>query len=163
MRVIRQATVSDVASIMIVIDAAKCIMRESGNPNQWTGGYPSEEVIKNDISASGAFVIEDDGRIVGYFAFLPSPEPSYSEIEGGEWIDDVTSYHVIHRIASVPDAKGIFYDIISWSLGVDHNLRIDTHRNNRIMQHCILKSGFRYCGIIHLANGDERLAYQLIK
>lgn len=31
----------------------------------------------------------------------------------------------------------------------------------RIMQHCIRKAGFRYCGIIHLANGDERLAYQM--
>ena len=33
----------------------------------------------------------------------------------------------------------------------------------RIMRHCILKAGFQYCGIIHLASGDERLAYQLIQ
>ena len=31
---------------------------------------------------------------------------------------------------------------------------------NHIMQHNILKHGFTYCGIIHLANGDERRAYQ---
>ena len=29
-----------------------------------------------------------------------------------------------------------------------------------IMQHNIAKHGFTYCGIIYLANGDERLAYQ---
>jgi hypothetical protein len=28
------------------------------------------------------------------------------------------------------------------------------------MQHNIMKHGFSYCGIICLANGDERLAYQ---
>ena len=28
------------------------------------------------------------------------------------------------------------------------------------MQRVILKNGFTYCGIIHLKNGDERLAYQ---
>ena len=37
---------------------------------------------------------------------------------------------------------------------------IDTHRDNKIMQHNILKHGFTYCGIIYLLSGDERLAYQ---
>ena len=43
------------------------------------------------------------------------------------------------------------------------NIRIDTHRNNRIMQHCIDRYGFTCCGIICLESGDERLAYQLIR
>ena len=30
------------------------------------------------------------------------------------------------------------------------------------MQHILQKHGFRYCGIIYLLNGDERLAYQKI-
>ena len=30
------------------------------------------------------------------------------------------------------------------------------------MQHNMKKHGFSYCGIIYLANGDERLAYQKI-
>ena len=53
-------------------------------------------------------------------------------------------------------------DIIAWSREREHNLRIDTHRDNHIMQHCIRKAGFQYCGIIYLANGDERLAYQML-
>lgn len=44
----------------------------------------------------------------------------------------------------------------------DGNIRIDTHRDNRIMQHNILKYGFSYCGIIYLLSGDERLAYQAV-
>lgn len=31
------------------------------------------------------------------------------------------------------------------------------------MQHNIAKHGFSYCGIIYLASGDERLAYQRIE
>ena len=31
------------------------------------------------------------------------------------------------------------------------------------MQHNIEKHGFTYCGIIYLANGDARLAYQKLK
>ena len=42
------------------------------------------------------------------------------------------------------------------------NIRIDTHRDNRIMQKLISRSGFSYCGIILLADGAERLAYQRI-
>lgn len=33
----------------------------------------------------------------------------------------------------------------------------------KIMQHNIVKHGFSYCGIIHLASGDERLAYQKLR
>ena len=42
----------------------------------------------------------------------------------------------------------------------DTNIRIDTHRDNKIMQHNLLKHGFTYCGIIYLLSGDERLVYQ---
>ena len=54
-------------------------------------------------------------------------------------------------------------------------IRIDTHSDNKIMQHNIVKHGFTYCGIIHLLSGDaldqrslatkgtqERLTYQKI-
>ena len=147
-RIIREAQPSDMAEIMQVMDAAKQIMRQSGNIHQWGEGYPSEAVITADMERHGGFVVEDGGKVVGYFAFLPSPEPTYAKIYKGEWIDDVQPYHVVHRIASYPEAHGIF--------------RIDTHHDNKIMQHNILKHGFTYCGIIYLLSGDERLAYQKI-
>jgi hypothetical protein len=49
---------------------------------------------------------------------------------------------------------------MDFCFSLDPNIRIDTHRDNHIMQHNIAKHGFAYCGIIYLANGDERLAYQ---
>ena len=159
-RMIREARPSDMAEIMKVMDAAKRIMRQSGNMHQWTDGYPSEAVITADMEKDGGYVIEDGDKIVGYFAFLPSPEPTYARIYEGKWLDDMWPYHVVHRIASYPQAHGIFSSIMDFCFSHDHNIRIDTHRDNTIMQHNIAKHGFTYCGIIYLANGDERLAYQ---
>ena len=161
-RTIREAKPIDIPMILQVMDAAKRIMRQSGNMHQWGEGYPSEAVITSDIEKRGGFVIEDEGCIIGYFAFLPSPEPTYSKIYDGEWLDDTLPYHVIHRIASYPDAHGIFCTIMDFCFSHDSNIRIDTHKDNRIMQHNIEKHGFTYCGIIYLANGDERLAYQKV-
>jgi len=161
-RIIREAQPSDMADIMQVMDAAKGIMRQSGNMHQWSDGYPSESVITADMEKNGGFVIEDGGMVVGYFAFLQSPEPTYANIYEGEWIDDAQPYHVVHRIASYPDVHGIFSSIMEFCFFRDTNIRIDTHRDNKIMQHNILKHGFTYCGIIYLLSGDERLAYQKV-
>ena len=163
MKIIREAKPSDLTEIMQVMEAAKKIMRSSGNVHQWGEGYPSEAVITSDMEKHGGFVVEEAGRIVGYFAFLPSPEPTYSKIYQGSWLDDTLPYHVIHRIASYPDAHGIFSDIMDFCFSHDANIRIDTHKDNHIMQHNIGKHGFAYCGIIYLASGDERLAYQKLK
>ena len=160
--IIREATPTDIPEIMKVVDAAKGIMRQSGNMHQWGEGYPSEAVIAADMERNGGFVVEDEKKIVGYFAFLQSPEPTYAKIYEGKWIDDTLPYHVVHRIASNPDAHGIFSSIMDFCFSHDTNIRIDTHRDNKIMQHVILKQGFSYCGIIYLLSGDERLAYQKI-
>ena len=50
--------------------------------------------------------------------------------------------------------------MITWCLEHCESLRADTHADNKIMQHVLEKNGFRKCGIIHLANGDPRLAYE---
>lgn len=60
------------------------------------------------------------------------------------------------------NAHGIFRTIMEFAFRHDCNIRIDTHRDNTIMQHNILKHGFSYCGIILLADGAERLAYQRV-
>ena len=162
-RIVRKASLpADAEEIMQVFSAAKAIMVSTGNANQWREGYPSLEVVQSDIERNGSYVIEQDGRIVAYFAFLASPDPTYATIYDGNWLNDTQPYHVIHRIASYPDVHGIFDSIIEFCSATEPNLRIDTHRENRIMQHVIEKHGFTYCGIIHIASGDKRLAYQKV-
>ena len=157
---IRSAHTEDLTSIMTVLEAAKGIMRADGNTGQWINGYPSREVIEADISSGYGFVVMEGAAIAGYFAYIPSPEPTYNYIEGGAWVDDAQPYHVVHRIGSIPEVHGVFRAIMDWCFERDPNIRIDTHRDNHIMQHCIERYGFTYCGIIYLAEGAPRLAYQ---
>ena len=165
-RVIRPARMEDLAAILQVMDAARHIMWDNGNPHQWGPDYPSAELIRSDIDKGGGYVFEEaGGRIVAYFALLPSPEPTYAEISDGAWLEDAQPYHVLHRLASYPEVHGIFRDALDFSFSVDSNIRIDTHSDNAIMRHNIERyrygrTRFAYCGIIHLADGSERLAYQ---
>jgi hypothetical protein len=159
-RIFRLAEMADVPVIMRLIEEARGIMRSCGNVNQWIDGYPSEETIVNDIAHDHCYLCEEvGGEIVASFAFIPCPEPTYKEIYEGQWLDD-EPYYVVHRLASTAVSHGVFNDVMDYCMGVAGNLRIDTHRDNVIMRHVIERYGFTYCGIIYLANGDERLAYQ---
>ena len=101
-RKIRHATAHDLERVMQVLAAAKRVMRRAGNANQWINGYPDEAAILGDIERGGAMVVEDDGVVVAYFAFLPSPEPTYATIFDGAWLNDTLPYHVVHRMGAVP-------------------------------------------------------------
>ena len=180
---IRSATAADLPALRPVFEAAKGIMRADGNVEQWSApGFPPEELLLRDVERGGGFLLEPavpgiDGiqplypactpnpidtpnpvRPVGYFALLPSPEPTYGHIDGA-WLTD-EPYGVIHRIASYPGVHGVFAAIIDFAAARYSHLRIDTHRDNRIMQHLIAKHGFTYCGIIWLPDGTPRLAYE---
>jgi len=159
---IRPAIISEIPAIMEVLSDGREKMRAEGNVNQWTEGYPSLEIIREDIEKGWGFVVCKDDEIEGYFAFIQGIEPTYAVIYDGEWISD-EPYAVIHRMASRHSAHGVFAAALVFALENCKNIRIDTHRDNKIMQYNILKHGFPYCGIIYLASGDERLAYQLIK
>ena len=182
MLTIRPATAADLPAVRPIFEAAKAIMRADGNAEQWAApNFPGDGLLLRDIARGGGYVIESSvppvissevekspvmpgptghlsTRIVAYFALLPSPEPTYSYIDGA-WLSD-EPYGVIHRIASFPDEHGIFSAIIDFAASRYPHLRIDTHRDNRIMQHVIESAGFTYCGIIWLTDGTERLAYE---
>lgn len=158
---VRPAIAADIPAVMELVAAAKEIMRSDGNFSQWGGSYPERSVIEGDIVNGHGRIVEYDGTAVGYFAFIPSPEPTYAAIEG-EWTDTAAPYFVIHRIASAPRSHGVFAAIIEYAASQSANIRIDTHRDNHIMQRLILKAGFILCGVIHLTDGSPRLAYQRI-
>lgn len=158
---ISKSTFADLPVIMELYDYGRRIMRNNGNMNQWTNGYPTQEVVMQDIAQGNSFLcLENDGRPVGIFAFIVGKDPTYARIYDGQWLDDTQPYGTIHRLASRDDVRGVSAACFDWCRVQISNLRADTHRDNRIMQHILLKQGFSYCGIIYLLNGDERLAYQ---
>ena len=161
---IRKAQTDDLDTLMDIFEQGKRIMRESGNLKQWTKGYPETATVLKDIDEGNCYVCQDgQGAVVGTFAFIPGKEPTYARIYQGAWLDDIRPYATIHRLASTVGSHGVAAACLEWCYRQMPNLRADTHRDNRILQHILQKHGFRYCGIIYLANGDERLAYQKIQ
>ena len=160
---IRTATVADLPAIMTVLKAGRGIMLASGNLHQWPEGYPTEDMVRRDIGPGYGKVMEEEGAVVAYFACIPSPDPTYAVIYDGAWIDDAKPYYVVHRIASFSEVHGVFKTMMEYLDALTDNIRIDTHKDNRIMQHNLSKYGFEYCGIIHIASGAERLAYQRLR
>ena len=161
---VRAGEEADVPRLMEVFRQAREIMRADGNATQWAGEYPSREVVLEDIRLGRCFVVEDEaGATVGTFAFVEGVEPTYARIYGGVWLDDTLPYATIHRLASTRDSRGVAAACFAWARRRSPNLRVDTHADNRIMQHCIEKAGFTYCGIIYLADGAPRLAYQKLR
>lgn len=157
---IRHASMADLPVILDLRDQAREIMRSYGNVNQWPEGYPLQEKFENDIEQGHSYVMMDStGLIVGTFAFIPGPDVTYKIIYDGQWLDD-EPYYVIHRIASTPESHGILGALLHYCEAISPNIRIDTHEDNLIMRKGLDKRGYQYCGIIHLLNGDERLAFQ---
>lgn len=157
---IRKTTEADVPRLMEIFDAARAFMRRSGNATQWSGGYPSADVIAADIRRGASHVvIGDSGCIVGTFAFIIGVDPTYAAIDGA-WPDDAP-YGTIHRIASDGSARGVADACLAYCRTLIATIRIDTHADNHPMLAWIRRSGFRYCGVIRLADGAPRLAFQL--
>ena len=162
MKTIRVASAADMPRIMDLIDMARVTMRANGNMHQWANGYPDEAAMLADISRGVCYLIVENGCAVATFSMIPGPDPTYAVIYDGKWVDSDAPYMVVHRIASTPDSHGVMTAITDFCHSHINNIRIDTHRDNTIMQHCLQRLGYAYCGIILLANGDERLAYQKI-
>ena len=159
---IRKTVESDLFRIGEIYENAKRFMRNSGNPNQWNSGKPNIETAREDMKAGVGYVVEDNGEVIAVFMFSLDGEPTYDKIYEGSWLSDAP-YGVIHRIAVAEQGKGIIDVCINACFAKCHNLRIDTHRDNLPMQRALAKRGFRYCGVIYLENGDERLAFQKIE
>lgn len=173
--IIRKAKLAELDEIMKIFDIARQYMRENGNMNQWIKGYPSRELITEDIEAGHLFVCLDtgngnrikgndwndgnDGKIHGVFAFILGEDPTYDLIEGGKWLND-KPYGTIHRMASDGVISGLLEKSMPFCLSHTHNVRIDTHADNEPMLRAVKRCGFKHCGVIYVADGSPREAFQ---
>lgn len=156
---VRNATLGDLDHIMEMVDYSRSIMRANGNNSQW-GGYPGRDLIGNDIATEIGHVMTEGSRVVGYFAMLTQPEPTYEYIEDGLWLDDTTPYVTLHRLACVPGVNGIARCAFEWGEAHAPSVRVDTHLDNHIMLHIINGRGYTRCGVVYMQDGSPREAFQ---
>lgn len=163
----RNATVKDLDVIMSIIADAQAYLA-SLNINQWQDGYPTEAKILEDIAFNESYLVIEDGDIMATSVLSFRPEPTYSSIDG-TWHTGNVKYGVIHRLAmrATHRGRGRAYSImehfheLAKQNGCE-SMRIDTHRHNLGMQKLIESLGYKYCGVIILESGAERLAYELV-
>ena len=156
---VRDAVSEDLNRIEEIYDYARDFMARTGNPNQWGKTNPPHEWLVDDIKKKLLHVIEDENGIHGVFYFYIGEDPTYGEIEDGDWQSTV-QYGTIHRIAS-DGSGGILRTAVEFCRGFIDHIRIDTHHDNVVMQNAVARLGFVRSGIIHLANGSPRIAYEL--
>ena len=156
---VRLATLADMEQILPVFERARQYMRETGNPHQWKDTSPTRDQLEADIANGNLYLMTDEDGVQGVFALIFGEDDSYGYIEGA-WLND-EPYATIHRVASAGKRRGILGGCLDYCAMRCGNLRIDTHEDNRVMQHLVEKFGFVRCGIIYLAsNGEPRIAYQ---
>ena len=159
-----KASRADIDGIMEIVDDAKAYFRSRGI-HQWQNGYPNPDSIAGDIENGCGYLLRDEKGPAAYASISFGGEPTYAVIEEGSWRSG-EPFAVMHRVCVKSGYKGrgtasLFLEKAA-RLCRERNihwLRMDTHRDNLSMQRFLLKNGFQYRGIIHLENGDPRLAY----
>lgn len=148
-----------------ILSDARNHQREQGFM-QWTDDYPNLKAVIEDINNNSAYFFINDGTPFGYAYIGFDGEVTYNKIQG-EWKSN-RKYAVIHRLAFGKEVQGkglsksTFQAIKEFvgSRGI-HSIRIDTHEDNKKMQHILKREDYQYCGIATIPSG-ERLAYELL-
>ena len=158
---IRIASRNDMPKILNIYERARKFMKDNGNETQWNDNFPPEDLLIEDIKKEQLYVYEENNIVHGVFAFIIGEDETYKEISNGKWLSNEV-YGTIHRIASDGQVRGVFDKVISYCGERMSHLRIDTHANNKIMRHVILKNGFVECGVIYVEDGTPRVAYEKV-
>ena len=160
---IRKAEKQDLSRIYEIYEIARQFMRDNGNHAQWGEGDRPEELLEDDIQQGNLYVLEgDEAQIHAVFVFVEGPDPVYLHIEQGSWRSE-SEYAAVHRVASDGTVRGVLGIIMDHCKAQMPHLRIDTHEDNKVMQHVLEKYGFVRCGIVYMPDGNPRIAYELLE
>lgn len=159
MMTVRKTKQEDLEPVMALYANARVFMAEHGNPDQWGTSYPERTLVEADVTGGNSYVCESEGHIAAVFYFSTEPDPCYSRIDGGQWLNE-KPYGVVHRITSDGQTKGAASFCLAWAYEQCGNVRIDTHKDNYVMQNLLKKNGFKPCGTVYMEDGTQRIGYQ---
>lgn len=159
----RLAKEEDVQFAADCFDCAREYQKEQGFL-QWTDEYPNITTAIEDVKSKKGFIYYEKSALIGYVCIDFDGELTYNEIQG-EWKTN-QKYAVVHRLALSKSARGkgfskeIFRLIKEFCIENNvFSIRVDTDKNNEIMQNILRKESFEYCGVIYF-QGGPKLAYE---
>lgn len=161
-------SLSDMNIIQSLIKDAQAYLKQNG-VDQWQDGFPSVEVLEEDIKLRTSFLFCKNKIPVAFFVVSFDREEEYHHsLEGSLKLEG--EYATIHRTAvSAQERSGgishFLFDFAMYYAYINgfEIMRIDTHKDNRIMQHIISREGFDYVELITLDPSREtmkRLVYE---
>ncbi len=147
----------------VVVDAGFPVIARSGSGEAI---QPSCEATRRcSRGGVGSAEVASDERVAATFWFAVAPEPTYSQLYDGVWLTN-GSYGVVHRLASDGSVGGVGRFALDWCfercVAVGAGLRVDTHECNAVMQAILRACGFVRCGVIYLADGSPRDAFERV-
>lgn len=172
---LRATTEADLDAILAIIEDGRASLDALGI-DQWQNGYPTVEVLQEDIQQKHGYIaLDDDGKPVGIISAIFGGERQYDTIHNGSWLTESMSheprYCAIHRVAVAKDASG--KGVASFMMQAIEDIarkqnvesvRIDTHEGNTPMRKLITKCGYTECGIVYVIDRHEttraRVAYE---
>lgn len=166
---LRRAKLADLNAIMKIIEEARALLKQDGNP-QWQDGHPDQKTVLQDISQEISWVLIVNGQVAGTVALMRTPKPIYQTLEDGHWSQPDLPYITIHRLALSDQFRGqglgktLLSNLITVGLVQgSHNFRLDTHVMNKRMQRLAENFGFIRRGTIHVQDkiDPQRVAYEL--
>ena len=166
---LRKTKSTELDEIMLIIEDGREFLQQQGI-NQWQHGSPGKEIIEQDIKNQTSYVYETDRNIVAT-AMITNYDRDYENYPT-LW-SKCDNYLVIHRIATIKNKRnqGVGRQFLSAIVkfakkeNIDY-IRIDTHKNNKIMRKFLSNFGFVELGEIKLTmknnlDDKERIAYEI--
>lgn len=163
---VRPARNSDISDITRCASRIREEYFEANNIPQWQNGYPSKEDFSGDIESGRLFVMYLGEVLIGFISVGFAADPCYFDIEDGAWSSS-EPYAVVHRFGINPDWHRMGMGTALFGVATRlceakkvSSIRVDTHESNAAMIAFLEHNGFKKAGVIHLANGDPRLAFE---
>ena len=162
---IRLAHKADIASIMEIVHSAQEALRELGI-DQWQDGYPTADIIADDISQGVGYVAcTTDGAVVGYEAVVLTGEEAYMQLPDDAW-NTPNEYVVVHRLCVLKGhtRMGVAKEMMAFAAqhaikcGV-YAFRIDTHKGNVRMMSLLPQLGFKRVCVVLYDSGERESFY----
>ncbi|WP_439424978.1 GNAT family N-acetyltransferase [Oenococcus alcoholitolerans] len=168
---LRKSTKEDLPEIKKIFDSARATLK-SQDIDQWQNSYPNESHLVNDIDSDSAYILVYDQKIAATGSITYGEDQEYTQIKGQWQNGQNKDYAAIHRTAMSDEFRGknlskfLISNLITTAVDKGYrDIRIDTHPDNKAMQHVIESNGFKYSGdvwIIESGIRTKRFAYQLL-